>query len=200
MSSKGNLILLVGPSGVGKGTVLKEVFKKLNNLVFSVSVTTREKRLGEEEGINYFFRTKEEFLKLAEDNQLLEWAEFVGNYYGTPRKYVEEQIHIGKDVVLEIEVEGARQIKKNMPSALFIFMAPPSLATLQKRLKERSTESDEKVKSRIKKSEQELKEANWFDHVVINEEGKIDQTCQQVIEIIKNYRLTTNQEDKSLKK
>lgn len=185
----GNLIVIVGPSGVGKGTVLKKVFQELENLVFSVSVTTRSMRPGETEGLNYFFKTKEEFMQLVNAEELLEWAEFVGNYYGTPKKYVEDQINQNNDVVLEIEVEGAKQIKKNMPDALFIFISPPSIEILHKRLKERSTETEEKILSRIEKSKQELKEASWFDHHLINEEGQVIETAEKLIQIIKQNRI-----------
>jgi guanylate kinase len=123
----GNLIVIVGPSGVGKGTVLKKVFEDLDNLVFSVSVTTRKKREGEVEGKNYFFKTKEEFKEMIAKNELIEWAEFVGNFYGTPKKYIEDRVKEGKDIILEIEVEGAKQIKQILPNALFIFLAPPSI-------------------------------------------------------------------------
>jgi guanylate kinase len=167
-----NLIVIVGPSGVGKGTVLKKVFAELNNLVFSISVTTRHPRPGEEEGKNYFFRSKEEFQELINKQEMLEWAEFVGNYYGTPKKYVEDQISQGNDVVLEIEAEGAKQIKqKNILNSVFVFLAPPAPEILYKRLKERSTESEDKIRARVEKSKNELAEINWFDYKVINEEG-----------------------------
>lgn len=186
----GNLIVLVGPSGVGKGTVLKKVFQDLDNLVFSVSVTTRPIRQGEVEGVNYFFRTREQFQQMIEQNELLEWAEFVGNCYGTPKNYVQAQTQAGNDVVLEIEVEGAKQIKKAAPDSLFIFLSPPSLDALYKRLKERSTESEEKIKERLEKSKQELQEIAWFDHHIVNEEGKVEETAESIIQIIKQRRST----------
>ena len=174
----GNLIVIVGPSGVGKGTVLKKVFQDLDNLVFSVSATTRPKRAGEIEGINYFFKSKQEFKQMIEKGELIEWAEFVGNFYGTPKKYIEDQVKANKDIILEIEVEGAKQIKQILPNALFIFLAPPSIEVLYKRLKERSTESEEKILARVEKSKQELQEINQFENLVINEEGKIEETAQ----------------------
>ncbi len=185
----GNLIVIVGPSGVGKGSVLKKVFQELNNLVFSVSATTRPKRVGEIEGTNYFFKTKEEFKQMIEKGELIEWAEFVGNFYGTPKKYIEEKVKADKDIILEIEVEGAKQIKQILPNALFIFLAPPSIEVLYKRLKERSTESEEKILARVEKSKQELQEINQFENLVINEEGKIEETAQSIIKIIQAHRL-----------
>ncbi len=184
----GNLIVIVGPSGVGKGTVLKKVFQDLDNLVFSVSATTRPKRAGEIEGINYFFKSKQEFKQMIEKGELIEWAEFVGNFYGTPKKYIEDQVKANKDIILEIEVEGAKQIKQILPNALFIFLAPPSIEVLYKRLKERSTESEEKILARVEKSKQELQEINQFENLVINEEGKIEETAQSIIQIIQAHR------------
>jgi guanylate kinase len=185
---KGNLIVLVGPSGVGKGTVLKKVFEKLDRLIFSVSATTREMRPGEVDGVNYFFCSKESFLQKVQNSEFIEWAEFVGNYYGTPKDFVENKRLEGNDVILEIEVEGAKQVKKVLKDAIFIFIAPPSIDALYQRLKERSTESDEKIMLRIEKSKQELKEIDWFDYSIVNEEGKADETAEKLIEIIKRHR------------
>jgi len=185
---KGNLIVLVGPSGVGKGTVLKRVFQRLENLTFSISVTTRQMRPGEQEGVNYFFRSRQQFQQMIDRDELLEWAEFVGNFYGTPKHYVQAQIDQGHDVVLEIEVEGAKQIKQTAPEALFIFLSPPSPEALYKRLKERSTEPEDKIIERVEKSKQELKEINWFDHHIVNEEGQVEETAKKIIQIIQQSR------------
>ena len=160
----------------------------MDNLVFSVSATTRPKRAGEIEGINYFFKSKQEFKQMIEKGELIEWAEFVGNFYGTPKKYIEDQVKANKDIILEIEVEGAKQIKQILPNALFIFLAPPSIEVLYKRLKERSTESEEKILARVEKSKQELQEINQFENLVINEEGKIEETAQSIIQIIQAHR------------
>jgi guanylate kinase len=184
----GCLFVLVGPSGVGKGTVLKKVFENLNNLVYSISVTTRPIRPGEKESVNYFFRTRDEFHQLVSNNELLEWAEFVGNYYGTPKNYVDEQMKLGNDVILEIEVEGAKQIKRSMPEATFIFLAPPSLEILYKRLKERSTESEEKIQARVKRAKDELTEAHWFNYNLVNEEGHAEETAEKITQIIQESR------------
>jgi guanylate kinase len=190
----GSLIVLVGPSGVGKGTVLKKVFEDLDRLVYSISVTTRQMRPGEVEAKNYFFRTRDQFHELVKKDEMLEWAEFVGNYYGTPKTYVEEQMALDNDVILEIEIEGAKQVKRSMTDAIFIFLAPPSIEVLYKRLKDRSTESEEKIKLRVERSREELEEAQsfGFDHYLVNEEGQVDRTAEELIGIIQEIRANKN--------
>jgi guanylate kinase len=168
----GNLIVFTGPSGVGKGTVVKELFQNLDNLIFSVSVTTREKRSGEEEGKNYFFRTNHEFDELIQADKLLEWAEFVGNKYGTPKDFVFEKLKNGTDVFLEIEVQGALQVKEKFPEALMIFLLPPSIDELEARLRKRATEPEEKILLRLAKARDEMKYINDFDFSVINDSAK----------------------------
>ena len=165
----GNLIVFTGPSGVGKGTVVKELFKNIDKLVFSVSVTTREKRDGEVEGKNYFFRSLEEFGELIQNDRLLEWAEFVGNRYGTPKDFVFEKLKLGLDVFLEIEVQGALQVKEKFPEALMIFLLPPSLEELEMRLRKRNTETEEKIQLRLTKAKDEMKYLNDFDFSVVND-------------------------------
>jgi guanylate kinase len=173
MNSKmGNLIVFTGPSGVGKGTVVKELFQNLDNLIFSVSITTREKRSGEEEGKNYFFRTNREFDELIQADKLLEWAEFVGNKYGTPKDFVFEKLKNGTDVFLEIEVQGALQVKEKFPEALMIFLLPPSIDELEARLRKRATEPEEKILLRLAKARDEMKYINDFDFSVINDSAK----------------------------
>lgn len=171
-STMGNLIVFTGPSGVGKGTVVKELFQNLDNLIFSVSVTTREKRSGEEEGKNYFFRTNHEFDELIQADKLLEWAEFVGNKYGTPKDFVFEKLKNGTDVFLEIEVQGALQVKEKFPEALMIFLLPPSIDELEARLRKRATEPEEKILLRLAKARDEMKYINDFDFSVINDSAK----------------------------
>lgn len=134
IDEKGILFVLSGPSGVGKGTVRKALFEQDTDLRYSISMTTRNKRPGETEGIDYFYKSREEFEELIEQNQLLEYAKYVNNYYGTPRKYVEETLEAGKDVFLEIEVQGALQVRENFPEGVFIFLFPPSLDELKERI------------------------------------------------------------------
>jgi guanylate kinase len=188
MNSKmGNLIVFTGPSGVGKGTVVKELFQNLDNLIFSVSVTTRDKRSGEEEGKNYFFRTHVEFDELIQTDKLLEWAEFVGNKYGTPKDFVFEKLKNGTDVFLEIEVQGALQVKEKFPEALMIFLLPPSLDELEARLRKRATEPEEKILLRLAKARDEMKYINDFDFSVINDSA--ERAGKELREIILNRRL-----------
>ena len=139
--SKGILVVVSGFSGAGKGTVMKRLLEKYNDYALSISVTTRNPRPGEEDGREYFFRTKEEFEKLIKEDALIEYAQYVENYYGTPRSYVEEQLQAGKNVILEIEIQGAMKVKEKIPEALLVFVTPPTVEELEKRLKGRGTET-----------------------------------------------------------
>lgn len=168
---KGLLIVLSGPSGVGKGTVRKAIFDHPNtNFKYSISMTTRDARVGETDGVDYFFKTKEEFEKLIEQDKFIEYAQYVGNYYGTPVDYVKETIDNGNDIFLEIEVQGAKQVREKFPDALFIFLSPPGLKALHDRLIKRGTDSDEVINRRISKAKDELKLMNLYDYVVVNED------------------------------
>ncbi|HDT9049413.1 TPA: guanylate kinase [Staphylococcus pseudintermedius] len=170
-TEKGLLIVLSGPSGVGKGTVRKRIFDDPHtSYKYSISMTTRQMREGEQDGVDYFFKTREEFEKLIEADEFIEYAEYVGNYYGTPVQYVKDTMNAGHDVFLEIEVEGAKQVRKKFPDALFIFLAPPSLDHLTERLIGRGTESKEKIESRVKEAKKEIEMMNLYDYVVVNDE------------------------------
>ena len=169
MSKKGNLFVVTGPSGAGKGSVLAELFKIKENIFFSVSATTRQPRPGEKEGINYFFVSKDRFEEMISCNELLEHAEYVGNYYGTPENPVNEMLKLGKDVILEIEVQGALQIKKKRPDAITVFIAPPSFEVLASRLRNRGTESDEVVARRLEQAKNECRYMSDYDYIVIND-------------------------------
>lgn len=170
-TEKGLLIVLSGPSGVGKGTVRKRIFDDPHtSYKYSISMTTRQMREGEQDGVDYFFKTREEFEKLIEQDEFIEYAEYVGNYYGTPVQYVKDTMNAGHDVFLEIEVEGAKQVRKKFPDALFIFLAPPSLDHLTERLIGRGTESKEKIESRVKEAKKEVEMMNLYDYVVVNDE------------------------------
>lgn len=187
METVGRLIVLSGVSGVGKNTILKELFKHEDlNLIYSVSMTTRPKRFNEVEGVNYFFRTNEEFDEAIEKGELLEWAEFCGNRYGTPKHFVEDKIKTGKNVVLEIEVKGAVNIMKMFPEALSIFLLPPSLDELHDRLVARGTESDDVVQERIKEAKKELTFKDHYKYLVVNDE--IGLAVKRIKKIIKNDR------------
>ena len=168
---RGLLIVLSGPSGVGKGTVCRVLREETdNNLQYSVSATTRKPREGEVEGTHYFFKSREEFERMIEQKQLLEHAEFVGNYYGTPVEWVRETLESGRDVILEIEVQGAFQVKERFPEAVFLFLAPPSLQELRNRLVGRGTESEDVIKQRLLVAREEIELMDAYDYVVTNDE------------------------------
>ncbi|MBQ2658165.1 MAG: guanylate kinase [Erysipelotrichaceae bacterium] len=182
---KGLLIVFSGLSGVGKGTILKQLMPMEDlNLAYSVSMTTRAPREGEVEGVNYFFVTKKRFLEAIKNGELLEHARFVGNDYGTPKQYVEEMREQGKNVILEIEIKGAKQIMKKCPDALSIYIVPPSIEELERRLRERGTEDEETIMKRISKAKKEMKDTAFYEHVVCND--VLEVAVQEVREIILN--------------
>ena len=174
MENKSNkkLYVISGSSGVGKGTVLKGFMAKHPDFMLSISCTTRKPRDGEENGVNYFFLTKEEFQKSVEEDKFLEWAEFAGNFYGTKKKYIQQCLNDGMNVILEIETNGALQVKKKMPEAVLIFIAPPSVEELEHRLRGRHTEDEETIQKRLKEVKKELECAKKYDYIVINDEIK----------------------------
>lgn len=176
----GNLIVLTGPSGVGKGTLTKLLLDEVPGLVKSVSVTTRAMRQMETEGVDYFFRNREEFERMKPE--LLEWAEFAGNCYGTPQSWVDEQIARGNDVLLEIEVQGANQIRQKRGESLLIFISPPSLDALRERLEKRDTESEETRSRRLAKAKDEIAQKNLFHYEVINDD--IEEAVNNLVHIV----------------
>ncbi len=167
---KGTLLVLSGPSGSGKGTLVKEYTNKHNDVFVSVSATTRKPREGEEHGVNYFFLTVEEFKAKIEEQGFLEHAQFCENYYGTPRESVEKKLNEGMDVILEIDVQGALQVKKNCPEAVLVFTLPPSYEILRERLIGRGTESMDVVEKRLNTANEELKCADKYDYVIVNDD------------------------------
>ena len=167
---QGQLIVVSGPSGAGKDTVINAVMKKQENAWISISATSREKRAGEKEGINYYYLTKEEFEKKIKENYFLEYAEYAGNYYGTPKETIVEKLEKGIDVILVIEIQGAMKIKELVPEALFIFIMPPSEKELMKRLKGRKTEDKKKIIERFNIAYKEINEVTKYNYVVINDE------------------------------
>lgn len=183
MLEKGLLIVLSGPSGVGKGTVRKEVFSQEDTAFeYSISMTTRSPRQGEVNGVDYFFKSREEFEELIKQGKLLEYAEFVGNYYGTPVDYVQETLNKGKDVFLEIEVEGAKQVREKFPDGLFIFLVPPSLSELKNRIVTRGTESEEVINNRMSVAKEEIEMMHLYDYVVEND--KVELAVERIKAIV----------------
>ncbi len=167
--TRGNLIVFTGPSGVGKGTVVAKTREDIPELQFSISATTRTIRPGELDGENYFYKSKEEFEEMIRKDELLEWAEFVGNFYGTPRDFVEEQLNQGLDVLLEIEVVGALQVKEKFPEAIMIFLLPPSYEELENRLRSRGTENEETIQKRLAKAKEEMGRTKDFKYYIVND-------------------------------
>ena len=188
MTKRGLLIVLSGPSGVGKGTVRAAIFAKgEQKFVYSISATTRSPRTGETDGVDYFFKTREEFEQMIQNKQLLEYAEYVGNYYGTPLEYVENTLATGKDVFLEIDVQGAIQVRELMPDGVFIFLTPPDLNELESRIVNRGTDSDEVIAKRMKTAREELELMKYYDYSVVND--TVDHAVQKIEAIIQTEHL-----------
>ncbi len=187
MVKKGLLAVISAPSGGGKGTILKELFARDENLRLSVSATTRAPRPGEEHGKQYYFLSREEFEKLIAQGKMLEHAEYVGNYYGTPRDPVEEWLSQGRDVVLEIEVQGGAQVKKLMPECVSIFILPPSMKVLGERLRGRGTEAEETVQKRLATARQEIPQAREYDYVVFND--RLEDAVEEILAILRAEKL-----------
>lgn len=185
--SKGKLYIFSGPSGSGKDTVLKTVLSQCPEVMLSISSITRDMRVGEVEGEKYHFISREEFEQLIRDDMLLEYNVFVGNYYGTPKKPVEDALESGRDVILEIDVNGAAQIMKKRPDAVSIFIMPPSLPELKRRLCGRGTDSAEVIEKRLQSALSEIEKAVNYDYIVVND--VIDKACDDVISIIASEKL-----------
>lgn len=182
MRQTGVMVVISGFSGVGKGTVIKHLMERYHNYALSISATSRNPREGEYEGIHYFFKTKEEFEQMIQEGKLIEYAQYVNNYYGTPADYVYSQMNDGKDVILEIEVQGALQVKAAYPQAILIFIAPPSAGELKRRLSERGTESDEIVQARLAQAAKESHYMDRYDYIIVND--KLEHCVNQLHELI----------------
>lgn len=184
LNERGLLIVLSGPSGVGKGTVRKALFQmKHHNLSYSVSMTTRPMRDGEKDGVDYYFVTKEVFEERIKNNNFLEYENFFGNYYGTPLDKVEEKLEQGKEVFLEIEVQGALKVRNKIKDAVFIFLVPPSREALYERLRSRGTENDSTISTRLEKAEKEFKLAHKYDYIVVNDD--VHNAADRILAIIR---------------
>ncbi len=185
-NKQGALIVLSGPSGVGKGTVCSVLLDKISNIQMSISYTTRDKRLNEKDGVNYFFTNEEKFHEMIDNADLLEYARVFGNYYGTSKKWIQKKIEDGVDILLELDTQGAFNVKKAFPDAVLIFLLPPSLKELKKRIHERGRETIEQVNFRLSRSKEEIKSIPNFDYIVYNE--SIDQTVDSIISIVNASR------------
>lgn len=183
-NKKGKLLVVSGPAGSGKGTVNSILLGNTDKYAFSVSATTRLPRPGEVDGTHYFFMTREKFMSLVDAGEFLEHAEYVGNCYGTLRPFVEEKLLSGKNVILDIEVQGALQVREKMEDAVLVFLCPPDYVTLENRLRGRGTETDEVIKKRLLKALEELREAEKYDYLVINEDGKAEDCASAIDRII----------------
>lgn len=179
---KGILIVVSGPSGCGKGTVIKTLLKKKENLWLSISCTSREKRKGEMDGKDYYFITKKEFEEKIENQEFIEYAKYSDHYYGTPKKYIEQHLNKGEDVILEIEIIGALKIKEILPDTLFIFILPPSMSELKKRLEGRETETKEKINQRFRRAYEEINAVNDYNYVVVNDD--VDRAVEKIEAIL----------------
>ncbi len=194
---KGLLVVFSGPSGSGKGTVLKRAMALEPNLELSVSMTTRAPRDGEIDGVHYIFSTKENFLSMAENDGFIEWAQFCENCYGTPKAYVESRLNEGKDVVLEIEVQGALQVRERFPDAVLIFNLPPSMEELKNRLVGRDTESQDVIEKRLATAVWELSQAEKYDYVIVNDE--VETAAEKLLSILKGEKCKTSRNSLLLK-
>ena len=184
MREKGILIVVSGFSGSGKGTIMKELLKQYDNYALSISATTRNPRPGEEDGREYFFKTVEDFEKMIAKEELIEYARYVENYYGTPRTYVEQQLEAGKDVILEIEIQGALKVKEKYPDALMLFLVPPDAQTLKERLVGRGTETADVIHDRLERAAQEAQEMGSYEYIIVNDD--LDTCVKQVHELIQS--------------
>lgn len=186
MEQRGILMVLSGFSGAGKGTLVKALLKKYNDYALSISMTTRAPREGERDGVEYFFSTREKFEETIVNNGLIEYALYCGNYYGTPRAYVEEQMAAGKNVILEIEIQGALKIKEKFPESLLIFVTPPSADELKRRLEGRGTESTEVIAQRLARATEESEGIEAYDYIVVNDD--LDTCVDEVHRLVEAAR------------
>ena len=188
---QGRLIVISGPSGTGKGSIIKKVMEQWPAAEFSISMTTRGKREGEEHGVHYYFATREEFEATIEDGGFLEWADVFGNYYGTPKAPVEKRLAEGADIILDIDIQGAMNVRKAMPGAVLIFILPPSIKELRRRLEHRGTDAQDVIEKRLAKALTEIGAAREYDYVVVNDD--LDVAAEQVLSIVQASHLEVDE-------
>lgn len=194
MKRKGVLFVISGFAGAGKGTLVRMLVEKYDNYALSVSATTRKPREGEIEGVHYFYKTKEEFLEMIEKGMLYEYAQYVDHYYGTPKEYVQKQLEAGKDVILEIEIQGALKIKEQFPDTLLLFVTPPDADTLEARLRGRGTETDDIIQKRLSRAVEESEVISQYDYIIVNDVA--EEAAEEIHAIIQSehYAVQRNQE------
>lgn len=185
---KGVLLVVSAPAGCGKDTILEKVLEKDCNIFYSVSATSRAMRPGEKDGVSYYFKTREEFEEMIKSGELLEYTEYCGNYYGTPKKAVVDMLEQGKDVVLKIEIEGAANVKKIFPEAVMMFILPPSMNELDRRLHKRGTEDEETIKKRLATARKELEAAENYDYAIVN--GDLDEAVESFLNVVRGQRFS----------
>lgn len=190
---RGVLVIVSGFSGAGKGTVMKRLLEKYDSYRLSISATTRMPRDGEKDGREYFFKTVDQFEEMIENGQLIEYARYVGNYYGTPKEYVEKQLNEGRNVILEIELQGALQVKEKIPETVLVFLTPPCADELENRLRGRGTEDDETIKARLKRAVEESDYMKKYDYILIND--NLEKCVDDLNGIIKSERWKTDRND-----
>lgn len=183
-NKRGILLVVSGPSGVGKGTICGQLLQELQDIQFSISVTTRAPRPNEQDGVNYYFITEDEFQSMRAAGELLEWAEVFGNYYGTPRKAVEKALDEGKDILLEIDIQGALQVKAAFPECVLVFVWPPSYQELERRIRQRGTETPESLSRRLRKAKLEMSHVVNYDYVVVNQPGQVAAAVKEIEAIL----------------
>jgi guanylate kinase len=188
---QGRLIVISGPSGTGKGSIIKKVMERWPAAEFSISMTTRGKREGEEHGVHYYVATREEFEATIEDGGFLEWADVFGNYYGTPKAPVEKRLAEGADIILDIDIQGAMNVRKAMPGAVLIFILPPSIKELRRRLEHRGTDAQDVIEKRLTKALTEIGTAREYDYVVVNDD--LDVAAEQVLSIVQASHLEVDE-------
>ncbi|MBQ8208418.1 MAG: guanylate kinase [Clostridia bacterium] len=200
MSGKGLLLVISGPAGSGKGTVIKSLMEKSDAFAYSVSATTRAPRPGEVNGVNYHYITREDFEDRIKNGGMLEHTSYCGNYYGTPKKEAEEVLESGRNLILEIEVEGAENVKKLYPEAVLIMLLPPSFAVQEARLRGRGTEPEEKILERLSRTKEEIPRVVNYDYIVYNYDGGAEYTAEDIISIVRAEKLRQSRNDQAAKK
>jgi guanylate kinase len=187
LTEKGLLVVVSGFSGAGKGSIMKRILQKYDNYALSISATTRDPRPGEMDGQDYFYKTQKQFEKMIDKDELIEYASYQGNYYGTPKAYVEKQLNSGRDVILEIEVQGATKVKELLPDTVLIFVTPPSAAELRDRLTKRATESADQIRGRLRRAVVEAEYMPTYDYILVND--NLDKTAKHLNYLIQDQHM-----------